>query len=499
MFKGKRLKSISVVVLLVIQLFVLNSQVIYAKKKEPPKSNPSGSVVISEDTVWNSSQSPYIINGSLTVEENVRLTIGKGVVVKIQPGQDIIIKGDVGIPGEKDDRVVFTSLNDNKFGGSGIKGTEDYWGTIYVGANSSFDASYVDFTYGNTIFDIQGFLNLFDAKITDAVNTAVQVDDNAVFCGIDVTIERCMVGINNDGEVYLTSSELAYCNGAAYGGISGVRPFAIEKVPLVYGQRMVLKEGSNFKKTGNYKLVSLGGRGADVVEENILNGYSGELKIGDEIYTEPGNVVGPVKESVQAIIDRCIRVPGCTFENCEQDCPRIITIILIDSIDVNGRKLVEIEGFARFFIEDVIDEGGHTQIIGRYVGSPIGAVSPGINISSLGTFYGVDIDINNCDKGINTEGYISMIGCDIYECLYGIYFSTMIQPDFTDSSFYNNKLYGVFNKISSDITLNLMYNYWNSESGPSVYDSGTDNWTGEGDRVSDGVDYSDWLSEKPLW
>lgn len=497
MFGLRRVKAISVVIL-AVQLVMFNSLAISAKKQAPPKENPAP-IVISSDTHWDSSQSPYIISGGLTVEENVMLTIGAGVVVKIHPGQNIIVDGNVSIVGEEGNRTVFTSINDGKYGGGGINGASDYWGTIIIGQNGSFDASYADFTYGNTIFNADGFLNLFAASVSNALNTGVQVSEGAAFCGLDSIIEKCSVGIDGAGEVYLSNTEIAWCTGSTNSGVSGVRPFAIEKTPLVYGQRVVLKEGSDYKNTGNYKIVSLGDRGSDEVRENILNGYSGKLKIGDEIYTEPGNKVGPVKESIQAIIGRCTRNPKCTFEDFEPDCPRIITIIMVESLDVNGRKLVKIAGFARFFIEDVKDEGGHTQIIGRYIGAPMEATSPGINISHTGSLYGTCVNINNCDKGINTKGYISMMGSDISDCIYGIYSETLAAPDLYENSFINNKLYGVYNSLPSDITLILDNNYWNSAEGPSVYDNETNKWIGDGDRISEGTVCTEWLMEKPVW
>lgn len=172
---------------------------------------------------------------------------------------------------------------------------------------------------------------------------------------------------------------------------------------------------------------------------------------------------------------------------------------MAESLDVNGKKLVKIAGFAQFFVEDVRDEGGHTQITGRYLGSPMEAVSPGINISQTGSLYGTAVDINNCDKGINTKGYISIMGSDISDCIYGMYFETMAEPDLYENSFINNKLYGVYNRLSSDITLLLDNNYWNLAEGPSVYDNEADRWVGEGDRISEGIDCTLWLIEKPLW
>ncbi|MDF2841338.1 MAG: Protein of unknown function rane, partial [Clostridia bacterium] len=51
----------------------------------------------------------------------------------------------------------------------------------------------------------------------------------------------------------------------------------------------------------------------------------------------------------------------------EANCPRLITIPVIDSFDVEGRSTVKIMGFAKFFLDDVNYLGGQTEINGRFV------------------------------------------------------------------------------------------------------------------------------------
>jgi hypothetical protein len=40
---------------------------------------------------------------------------------------------------------------------------------------------------------------------------------------------------------------------------------------------------------------------------------------------------------------------------------------VVNTLDVNGRKPVVVVGFASFFIEDYVDNGGHSQITGRFI------------------------------------------------------------------------------------------------------------------------------------
>lgn len=148
---------------------------------------------------------------------------------------------------------------------------------------------------------------------------------------------------------------------------SGVRPLAVENQVLNFGQRYILKEGAGNGNSGNYGLLALGGKGSSILRDNIINGYQEELKIGDQIETEPGVKNGPLGSALGTLIRSCSRSPKCTFESHDSECPRIVNIVVVDSLDVNGRKYVSVEGFASFFLEEIVEDGGHTEITGRYV------------------------------------------------------------------------------------------------------------------------------------
>lgn len=147
----------------------------------------------------------------------------------------------------------------------------------------------------------------------------------------------------------------------------GVRPFAIENKDFEFGVRYTLKKGGGNGNTGNYGCVSLGGTGANVYENNIINGYTGSLKVGDIIQTEPGNMSGPTKNGVSQLISKCPHTPQCVYYDYEPDCPRIITVIIVDNLDVHGRDNVKIVGFASFFLEGVQGSGNECEVTGRFI------------------------------------------------------------------------------------------------------------------------------------
>ena len=71
--------------------------------------------VISTDTTW--SANVHVINGYMTVNDNVKLTISAGAVVKFNSGAYMNVMGTLNATGTSDDKIAFTSLKDDSHGG----------------------------------------------------------------------------------------------------------------------------------------------------------------------------------------------------------------------------------------------------------------------------------------------------------------------------------------------------------------------------------------------
>ncbi|NMA67400.1 MAG: hypothetical protein GX957_14400 [Clostridiaceae bacterium] len=147
----------------------------------------------------------------------------------------------------------------------------------------------------------------------------------------------------------------------------GIRPFAIEAFDFEFGETYVLKQGGGSGNSGNYGAVELGGRGAQIYFQNIVEGYNDRLMVGDYINTEPGNMSGPTENGINHLISQCNHIPKCTHSSFDPDCPRIITVIIVDNMNVNGRSSVQIIGFASFFLEGVAGSGNKSEVTGRFI------------------------------------------------------------------------------------------------------------------------------------
>lgn len=141
-----------------------------------------------------------------------------------------------------------------------------------------------------------------------------------------------------------------------------LRPFGVEMFDFTYGDKVTLKQGAGDSYSGNYNVIALGGTGASTFEENALYGYDGDVSIGDYIDTEPGNMSG-----VTNTISNYINSETSTFENFEADSIRLWTIPLVTTMEVNGRKVVLVEGFAQFYVESTQKKSGSLEITGKFV------------------------------------------------------------------------------------------------------------------------------------
>ncbi|MEN6313663.1 MAG: TadE/TadG family type IV pilus assembly protein [Clostridiaceae bacterium] len=159
-----------------------------------------------------------------------------------------------------------------------------------------------------------------------------------------------------------------------------IRPFAIEQQTFEYGVTYTLKEGGGEGFTGNYGALKLNKTGSSTYGNNIINGYNGFIKVDEILNTEPGNMAGDTVAGVSELLGRCNHSPECTYDHYEKDCPRLITVIIINAFQ-NGRSDVTVMGFAKFLLEGVTEEGHGTNskaiVTGKFVKAVgVGKVSP---------------------------------------------------------------------------------------------------------------------------
>ncbi|MEW6242694.1 MAG: Tad domain-containing protein [Bacillota bacterium] len=143
----------------------------------------------------------------------------------------------------------------------------------------------------------------------------------------------------------------------------GLVPLGVEAFNFVYGTTYILKctpdEGGS--KQGNFQALALGFPGAKQYKSNLKYGYAEPISLGQYVHTETGNISGP---TVEALNWRLSLDPYATFDTVRSRSPRILLVPLVNSFDVNGKKTVQIVGFAAFFMEEVSQSGA---VKGRFM------------------------------------------------------------------------------------------------------------------------------------
>lgn len=222
---------------------------------------------------------------------------------------------------------------------------------------------------------------------TSAADCAQQ--NEVEFSELCLDVDDFRVEVNVERQVELLMSKIFGINSgvvkaravAQTGGISsytGISPLFVEDQTFNFGSFYILKYDRP-QDPGNFGALALGGNGASVFRANLKYGYDGEIKVGDILTTEPGNMAGPTDQGIEYRISQCTH--GCTFDHFKSDCPRIMVIPVCEEDSLNGRDEVTVVGFAAFFIESYDDKG---VINGRFVK----LVTEG-NIGSEGSGYGV--------------------------------------------------------------------------------------------------------------
>jgi Flp pilus assembly protein TadG len=146
----------------------------------------------------------------------------------------------------------------------------------------------------------------------------------------------------------------------------GVAPFAPQQPPAgvpfstdcnaVYN----LKVGNGGAQQGNFQLLDFpdcneddfNGSGAAAIRYYTINGYDCCLDIGEEfVWTEPGNKVGPFRQALQTRWDMDTDRTHSCYQDYTGNDSRVFITPIIESFDVNGNKMVRINGFAAFFLK----------------------------------------------------------------------------------------------------------------------------------------------------
>jgi hypothetical protein len=189
-----------------------------------------------------------------------------------------------------------------------------------------------------------------------------------------------LFGINSMKATVSSSAQLVTMTRA-----KGTVPLGIdESIPLEYMKEYSLKVDSGDSQTGNFGILALSGTGAKLYEQDLMYGYDGEIRVGDIIDTQAGNISGKTQNAIDYRINSSPYVPGDVSHRSD---PRIILVLVYRPyIQISNQvKQVLVTGFAYFYIKSPMDKHD-SSITGYFIkraGSGYG--EPGINSSGAYT------------------------------------------------------------------------------------------------------------------
>jgi hypothetical protein len=162
--------------------------------------------------------------------------------------------------------------------------------------------------------------------------------------------------------------------------ITGVAPLGVVQQQFEFNKPYILKFGGGDGVSGNYGALALGGNGASNYRSNLMYGYKQEIKLGDVLRAETGNMAGPTSQGVNYRIS----LDHSDISNLAPNSPRVVIVPVIDRMVGNGSNATAtVVGFAAFYLEST---NGNGEITGAFLkwavsgkvgaGPSFGVVSP---------------------------------------------------------------------------------------------------------------------------
>jgi len=464
----------------------------YLWTTDPPSLKPPATYVsgqITKDTTWTATNSPYVVQGQVTVNPGITLTIDPGVIVKFEDRAYMNINGNLTAKGIAKDKIHFTSIKDDSVGGD-TNGDKDNT------KPAPGDYKYINFFASSTgVFDYSTIRYGGNRNTNDY--HCVTVLDRCVLRvkGANVTIKNSEITKNNDG-VYLTeqgnltidSSEIL--DNSGYGVLSNSSSY-VNKLKIV-----------NSVFGGGYQSVYIYGPTEFVNYNNSQASpntaiFLSQTTIKTDQTWNPGipfvldGAVGPQVEK-----DATLTIAPGTIVKVQY------TGLCFHSLSVSGRLNIKGTALEKVYFTSLSDDsiGGDTNGNGN-ASSPYPGIVCGIYFLEESTgfienaifrygglipVYGPAAMIKNNRANVNIQNS-AIVDSGRYSSGYGIY-NYNGTTTISKSSILRSANYGIYNKGSS--TVKASNNYWGHESGPY---HPTLNPKGKGDKVSDNVDFKPWL------
>jgi len=156
----------------------------------------------------------YILDGDTVISSGATLTVSAGAVIKLIRNDDyaggvIYVNGSLSLPGTEAAPIIFTSLNDDDYGGdtngSATAAIPGDWDMIYVPTGGTLDMHYTTLRYGGgarnalwvfaELYDSGGSVTVTRSTFRESYNNGIWFDSPGSLHATDTTFTNNEVGI----------------------------------------------------------------------------------------------------------------------------------------------------------------------------------------------------------------------------------------------------------------------------------------------------------------
>lgn len=475
----------------------------------PGVSATNHSGLISSDETWYAADNDHIVTGTVTVGSMVTLTIEAGAHVYFDTGTSLIVNGELSAVGTSTSYILFTS---NEF----VKDPGD-WGTIQLNSYMGMSLSAISYS----------IIKYATTGITDARSIGLDynyITDNTrgIYAnGANPTIEyNTIVNSTNNGIDWIQTTPIAamgriYGNDISDNGGKGIN--LIQNAAPSVGYNTI--DSNNY---GIYSVKSCPDIYLNTISDNTYMGVYVEDYTTSNVQIRLNNEITGNAYGIHALRAKMLIWDNDVSSNnlgiVLDYSPALIENNTINSNSINGIY---------------VEKSNQTIYNNDLIGNSLEAIKyrfwkvtapPGQDHTA---FFQIVLDIQNNTitsdetgaQGIMIENGNMMIfnnsitdfdttynkGIELWwangtiqnnsieDNSYGI-FTSYGNPEIHGNNIANNADYGAYN-MESNPDVNATYNWWGDDGGPDD-DSRIGDWNDndDGDRVSDYIDYRDWLT-----